>query len=169
MTNKKAGSQEISLLAGELKKSHLLRLATLADIIDRFVDIQLKNKVNWLKTFSLAVLIYNGGTITPSQMGRIMHRSNDSMTKLVDSLVRDGWVRRRRGDKDRRNVQIVLTESGLSAMKGIIADIETIDGSLESSMSTDEMDRTESVVVSLKEWLCGKLDVIEGNGFTPKA
>lgn len=168
MINKKAGSQEINLLAGELRQSHLLRMATLADIIDRFVDIQLKNKVNWLKTFGLVVLIYNGGTITPSQMGRIMHRSNDSMTKLVDSLVRDGWVRRRRGDKDRRNVQIVLTEGGLSATREIIADIEAIDRSLESSMSTDEMDRMESVVVSLKEWLCGKLDAIEGNSPAPK-
>ena len=109
MVTKKVTLEEITLLGDKIRKSHLLRIAGFADAMNRFIDIQLRDKVNWLQTLALTILIGEGGTLTPSELGRHMLRSTDNTTKLVDTLVREGLVKRYRRGKDRRNVQVTVT------------------------------------------------------------
>lgn len=51
-----------------------------------------------------------------------------SITLLVNSLVKDGYVQRKTNEEDRRSVQINLTEKGLSVLK---KSWETINSCLE--------------------------------------
>ena len=107
-------SQEVEATRQLTDKSHVLRLAMFADLVDRFIDIYLKGKASWLKVFSLTMLIADGGTTTPTELGKVMRRPKDSMTKLINTLVKEGFVKRYRRGKDRRNVQIVVTQEGLN-------------------------------------------------------
>lgn len=158
MVQKNATPQEIELVANAISKSHLLRIAGFADVVDRFIDIQLKDKVNWLKTFALILLIVKGGgTLTPSELGRCMLRSADNTTKLVDALVQDGLVKRYRRSKDRRNVQIKVTPVGLSYMTKILVDVEREGKLIESSMNPDELEKLEILTQSLGQHLIEKI------------
>lgn len=150
MVTKSVTPEEIEHLGTALRKSHLLRIAGFADAIDRFIDIQLKDKVNWLKTLALTILIGEGrGTMTPSELGRHMLRSTDNTTKLVDVLVEGGLVKRYRRGKDRRNVQIKVTPTGMSFMMQVLADIESEGKLVEASMKPAELEKMEELFPKL--------------------
>jgi DNA-binding MarR family transcriptional regulator len=153
MVPKSVTTEEIENLGIALRKSHLLRIAGFADAIDRFIDIQLKDKVNWLKTFALTILIAEGGTLTPSELGRYMLRSTDNTTKLVDVLVEGGLVKRYRRGKDRRNVQIKVTLAGLSFMTQVLADIESEGKLIQASMGSAELETLVTLITTLMNQL----------------
>jgi DNA-binding MarR family transcriptional regulator len=154
---KKATPDEIELLGNAIRKSYLLRMAGFADVINRFIDIQFKDKVNWLKTFALTILITSGGELTPSELGRRMLRSTDNTTKLVDTLVQGGLVKRYRRGKDRRNVQITVTIAGLSFMKEILMDIESEGKLVEASMDSVQLEQLDKLAFTLIHRLVEKI------------
>jgi DNA-binding MarR family transcriptional regulator len=144
---------EIKRFAGRLWKTHLIRLAGLADVIDRFIDIQLRNRVNWLKTFSLIILIMEGGRLTPSELGRAMHRSKENMTRVIDTLVEEGLVKRYRGAKDRRNVSIRITRKGIDYMRGILSEIKREENLVKSWFSPDELETVDALLFKFSSFL----------------
>ena len=54
-----------------------------------------------------------GGILHPTELARLMWMSKHSMTKIIDSLEKDGLVVRQRIDEDRRAVLIKITSFGL--------------------------------------------------------
>lgn len=47
-----------------------------------------------------------------SEIGKRLHRSRPNMTALIDRLIEEGKVRREHDEKDRRVVNIVITDRG---------------------------------------------------------
>ncbi len=60
----------------------------------------------------LAALKGNGGTLRPSELARLLERSPNSVSMLVDRMVKAGLVRRTRDRKDRRAVEVSLAGKG---------------------------------------------------------
>ena len=74
-----------------------------------------------LKAHQLSAPLYNilrilrgaGGDGLPcSQIGERMVTREPDVTRLVDRLVRAGWVQRKRSEEDRRVVSVALTAIG---------------------------------------------------------
>jgi DNA-binding MarR family transcriptional regulator len=68
-----------------------------------------------LSTIKFMVLHYladNGGTMTPSEIAKRTLRERHNITTLVNRLERDGFVAAERSAKDRRSVNITLTDKG---------------------------------------------------------
>ena len=61
----------------------------------------------------LTQLTVKGGILHPTELARLMWMSKHSMTKIIDSLEKDGLVVRHRIDEDRRAVLIKITSFGL--------------------------------------------------------
>ena len=59
----------------------------------------------------LGVLIKNGD-LPMSEIGRRVHISKSNMTSLIDKLVEDGLVERLPDEKDRRVINIAITDKG---------------------------------------------------------
>jgi DNA-binding MarR family transcriptional regulator len=59
----------------------------------------------------LRILAARAG-LRPSEVAAIGRWTPGTVTSLTDTLVRDGYVERRRDDRDRRVVRLHLTESG---------------------------------------------------------
>ncbi len=149
-------SSEIKALGKTISKTHLLRLAGLSDIIDRFIDIQLKDRVNWLKTFTLIILTIHDGSSTPSELGRIMLRPKENMTKIIDDLAKEGLVKRSRRSKDRRTVQIKLTSQGFNYMKEILKEIRPEEKLITEWLDPLELEILEKVSDKFSTVLNGK-------------
>jgi DNA-binding MarR family transcriptional regulator len=64
----------------------------------------------------LAAVKSRGGSLKPGELGEILARSPNSMSMLVDRMVKAGWVRRTRDRKDRRVVNVSLTSKGEKAV-----------------------------------------------------
>jgi DNA-binding MarR family transcriptional regulator len=65
----------------------------------------------------LAAVKSRGGSRTPIQLATILARKPNSVSTLVDRMVKAGLVRRTRDRKDRRTVNVYLTAKGEKALE----------------------------------------------------
>lgn len=65
----------------------------------------------------LAAVKSRGGSLTPVQLATILARRPNSVSNLVDRMVKAGLVRRARDRKDRRLVNVSLTSKGENALE----------------------------------------------------
>lgn len=56
--------------------------------------------------------IARAGTVTMNDLSERMNLSSSTMTRILDNLVRDGYILRQRSDSDRRVVIVALTAQG---------------------------------------------------------
>jgi len=68
----------------------------------------------------LAAVKSRGGSLRPTDLAKILERSVNSMSMLVDRMVKAGLVRRTRDRIDRRVVRVTLTSKGANAIEGAI-------------------------------------------------
>jgi DNA-binding MarR family transcriptional regulator len=135
----------------------LLRLVIFADIINRFVEIELKNNINWLRTFALIILITLGSQ-TLGQLARLMQRSNHSMTNLVEGLVQEGYVKRYHPNNNRRTLEVKITASGIQYLKQTLKDLEHAEGQIRSYLDKGDMETLIALTKKLRFSLIDKLD-----------
>lgn len=64
----------------------------------------------------LANLKGHGGSLRPVELAPLLERRPNTMSQLVDRMVRAGLVRRMRDRKDRRAVKVTLTSKGENAL-----------------------------------------------------
>ena len=62
--------------------------------------------------YQILGILFDLGSLPISEIGRKLYISKPNMTPLIDKLVSDGWVKRSRSNKDRRIVNIEITEEG---------------------------------------------------------
>lgn len=65
----------------------------------------------------IAAVKSHGGSLRPSELARILERSPNSVSMLVDRMVKAGLVRRTRDRRDRRVVNVSLTSKAENALK----------------------------------------------------
>jgi DNA-binding MarR family transcriptional regulator len=64
----------------------------------------------------LASVKSDGGSLRPVDLASMLERSPNSMSMLIDRMVKAGLVRRTRDRKDRRAVHVTLTSKGEKAL-----------------------------------------------------
>ena len=74
-------------------------------------------KLTTEKYIVLATIKYLGGPVRPSDVARWLGRSPNSISMMVDRIVKAGLLRRLRDRKDRREVRLVITSKGETALK----------------------------------------------------
>jgi len=65
----------------------------------------------------LAAVKSRGGSLRPTDLAFILERSANSVSMLVDRMVKAGLVKRTRDRRDRRVVRVSLTNKGENALK----------------------------------------------------
>ena len=103
----------------KIKETDFWRCVQFADTLIRYVEITMKQDsvISRLQGSTLYFLLLNGGESTPTQLARDMLRSKHSVTKIIDSLEKEGLVARDFTSKDRRVTSIKLTAAGLQHLK----------------------------------------------------
>ena len=98
------------------------------------------------------------GPLKPSDLADLLERSPNSISMLVDRMVKAGLVRRTRDRKDRRVVTVSMTEKGRTAVEPAIpAGWEFIHDAL-SPLSDDEQRDLANMLETIKCQLVGYLD-----------
>ena len=72
--------------------------------------------------FLILMAIHGGGEWTMGRLARIFHVSMPTVSGIVDRLAHAGYLRRRSGTADRRQVVVELTAKG----RGFIEQFETV-------------------------------------------
>lgn len=69
-----------------------------------------------------------------------LHVTPRNVTELVDALERDGYLRRRPHESDRRATLVELTDNGYAAMQRMLDDAGDVAGELLGDLADDELD-----------------------------
>ena len=71
-----------------------------------------KAHLSVIKFIMLQALDINGGTMTLSEIAKWTHRERHNVTTLVERLKKDGLVTAERDNRDKRFVNVTLTDKG---------------------------------------------------------
>ena len=73
--------------------------------------------------FNLLDALYHLGHLTQKELGKKLLKSGGNITMVIDNLEKQGFVERRRGEKDRRTFAIHLTDEGNNKIKSVLSRI----------------------------------------------
>ena len=126
MLNKKTGParkaplpRDVKGTLDKIKATDFWLCVQFADTLIRYVEITMKQDsvISRLQGSTLYFLLLDGGESTPTQLAKDMLRSKHSVTKIIDSLEKEGLVARDFTSRDRRVTSIKLTAAGLEHLK----------------------------------------------------
>jgi DNA-binding MarR family transcriptional regulator len=138
--------EEIEKVNSQIRRMQFPRLFVFADVVSRYTEIVLKNKVSWLRTNALLFIITRGGSLTPTLLARIMLRSNYSVTKLIDGLEKDGLVQRHPNGNDRRSIIIEVTSEGLKFVVSNLRQTSVAENDLKKWLPSDELENLAATI-----------------------
>ena len=110
-------AKQIQIDTNELKLNTCLQLIRAADVLKRYLDLNLPEKPVSQTGFAvLHSVILNGGSMKPTDIAKTIFRSKNAVTKVVDTLESDGLVKRVSGE-NRRTIRVKITKRGLEYIK----------------------------------------------------
>jgi DNA-binding MarR family transcriptional regulator len=111
--------RDIKTALNRIKETDFWLCVQFADTLIRYLEITMKQDrvVSRLQGSALYFLLLNGGESTPTQLANVMLRSKHSVTKIIDSLEKEGLVVRDFTNKDRRVTPVRLTLKGLKRLR----------------------------------------------------
>ena len=133
-------------------KTFILFVQT-ADAVLKYADAHFYRKagLSVIKFIVLQILAINGGTMTPSQIARWTLRERHDITTLVDRLGQAGLVRTERNTRDKRFVNIILTDEGREVLTRAIPVAREVVNQVMSSITEGDAIPLEKSLVVLKQ------------------
>jgi DNA-binding MarR family transcriptional regulator len=150
-------SEEIEKVNSKIRSMQFPRIIVFADVVNRYTQKILKDKVSWLRASALIFIITRGGTLTPGQLARIMLRSNYSITKLIDGLEKDRLVKRYPDGKDRRSIKVKVTSEGLDYVISSLSNVVEAERELKDWLDEDEREKLAVTIRKLRDKLIEKI------------
>ncbi len=115
--------------------------------------------------WGLLTAIKARGPLRPSDLASILERTPNSMSMLIDRMVKAGLVKRTRDRKDRRVVTVSFTEKGKTAVEPAIPAgwefIHEVLSPLSGDERRDLASLLETVKCELDSWLDPEMDMAE--------
>ncbi|HVN97334.1 MAG TPA: MarR family transcriptional regulator [Syntrophorhabdaceae bacterium] len=144
----------------ELSSCHFTRLMMLSDVINRYVNIALKDEVNWLKMGVLINLALSDKGIAPSELARNLLRPKQNATTILNNLEKEGLVARNRGKRDRRVVQVFITTDGLKYILESLRKIAPVERELTYCLNEPELTAISVMVKKIRRHM---VSLVMGN------
>ena len=129
------------------------------DIMNRYLEIELMNyKTSPIRFAVMNAIVVHGGRMVPTAISKWVYRAPRTITSMIDSLERDGLIRRELNTKDRRSINVVVTEKGWddASKKGSVA--EEIDRRVLSCLSEEELNTLSGILKKLRRHLLSEIE-----------
>ena len=160
MAEKSARPVNIEKMRREILSMDISRLAVFSDVMNRYVLLRAKGDARtWLRVYAVTFIITRGGKVTPTELAKILLRSKNSVSQLINGLEKNGLVRRYHATEDRRTVYVEVTSDGLSFIKARFKVLKSLEEEVSSCLDDDELriivDLTRKLRLKLIEKLTG--------------
>jgi DNA-binding MarR family transcriptional regulator len=104
---------EVSRRTDKTPLGTLLSILMSFEVLARYLEIELRRYEATLIRFNImSNLFKNGGEMTPSEISESVFREKNSITAALNTMERQGVVRREPSTDDRRSVKVVITDRG---------------------------------------------------------
>lgn len=121
---------KLDLVSSENKYN--LLSGRVALLLNRFLSQQFKNKGISLtrEQWSVLAVLWKADGCSQQMIANSTSRDKPSVTRLIDNLVKEGYVKRKSHENDRRLNLIFLTEKGKKVEKSVM---EIVDDTIEKA------------------------------------
>jgi len=107
----------------------VVRVVRLTDLLSRVMFARLDaflaghglTDTSWL--FLTSIYTAPGGVRSPSEVGRVLAQSKPHMTRLADTLLAKGLIRRAHSEEDRRRVALAVTPKGRRLVERLLPQV----------------------------------------------
>jgi DNA-binding MarR family transcriptional regulator len=136
---------------GDAKVDAFIGLNRVAHIIDGLLERQLaKFSINRSEYTLLDVLKETGSSLRPSDLKIWLHLAKHTITMLINSLEKKGFVQRRIDDSDRRSLQISLTSRGWELIGQIMPVRRQVAHEVMSCLPEEQIERMDAWLETLR-------------------
>lgn len=135
-----------------LSKATIINIFHTSNWIKDEVLIQLKPYDLSIEQFNV-LRILRGQKGNPINLQDIQERMVSKMsntTRLVDKLIKKGFVQRTVCETNRRKVEIIITKKGLEALTVVDPIVEVTENNLTKNLSTSELEQLNKLLKKLK-------------------
>jgi DNA-binding MarR family transcriptional regulator len=158
MAEKSARPVNIEKIRHEILSMNLSRLAVFSDVMNRYVLLRTKGDARtWLRVYAVTFIITRGGKVTPTELAKILLRSRNSVSQLINGLEKDGLVKRYHTQEDRRTVYVEVTPDGLSFIKARFKVLKSLEDEIKSCLDDGELRLIVNLTRKLRLRLLEKL------------
>jgi len=120
-------------------RSFILFVQTAYAIL-KYADAHLyrKARLSIVKLIVMRAIASNNGSITPSELAEWTQTERHNITTLIERMKRDGLIRAERNPRNRRFVNVSLTDKGREALMHAMPVAREIVDQVMSSISEDD-------------------------------
>ena len=111
-----------------------------AHVVRKYGDTYLrrKAKLSAIKFIVLQALTGHGGTMTPTELAEWTHTERHNITTLVYRMSKEGLISTERNSRDRRSVNVTLTDKGRKVHSQAVPVLRDIVKQVVSSISESD-------------------------------
>lgn len=133
-------------------KTFILFVQTARAVL-KYADTYLyrKTRLSVIKLIVLRVLASNNGGMMPSEIAEWTNTERHNITALVDRMKQDGLVKTGRNHRDRRFVDVTLTNKGREALSQAMPVAREIVSQVMSSITEDDAALLEKWLGALRQ------------------
>ncbi len=110
-----------------------------------------KARLSTIQYTVLQCLVFNNGAMTPSQIAEWTTRERHNITTLVERMRRDGLVDTERSEKDRRSINVTITDKGREVLRQAMPVAREIVNRVMSSISEGDAVSLEQLLRVLRQ------------------
>ncbi len=104
---------EVSKRTDKTPLGTLLSVLMSFEVLARYLEVELKRyKVSLIRFHIMSTLFKAGGEMTPSEIAESVFREKNSITAVLNTMEKQGVIRREPSLDDRRSVKVVITDKG---------------------------------------------------------
>ena len=139
---------EVSKRTDKTPLGTLLSVLTSFEVLARYLEVELKRyEVSLIRFNIMSALFKNGGEMMPSEIAESVFREKNSITAVLNTLEKQGVIRRQPSENDRRCVRVVITDKGWNEANRLAPIAQEMS---RKALSCLEKERVEELVETMR-------------------
>jgi DNA-binding MarR family transcriptional regulator len=142
----------------------LLSILMSFEVLSRYLEVELKRyEVSLMRFNIMSTLFKNGGEMTPSEIAEAVFREKNTITSAINTLEREGVVRREPSTDDRRSVKVVITDKGWEEANRLNPIAQELSREALSCMDKKQIEDLVDTMRQFRESLLPRIARVAGN------
>jgi DNA-binding MarR family transcriptional regulator len=154
---------EMSRTTDKTPLGTLLSILTSFEVLARYLEVELRHHdVTLIKFNIMSTLFKNGGEMTPSEIAESVFREKNSITAAINTLEKEGVVRREPSTDDRRSVKVIITDKGWQEANRLSPIAQELSREVLSFINKEQLEELIGNMRTIRESLLPKIDRSSG-------
>lgn len=158
-------AEDIRAIGADLRFTLAVQLLNAGWLLDKYITAKARTIGHNRSRFDIMhTLIIHGGVMKPSDLSRMLLRSKQTITQIIDVLERDGLVKRELAGQDRRTKRVIVTKRGLELIRTSLPDTLEVMNSAMPTMSEEEVQMLTAFLRKIRKHLVNQFVGFKSEG-----